>query len=198
MKTKRIGVYSGTFNPVHAGHIAFALQAMKLAKLDSLYFLPERRPRNKHIVEHFAHRVAMLKQASRPYPKFHVLDFDDVSFTIRRTLPKLQSLFPDAQLVFLLGSDVVEHISDWPLANRLFKNSELVIGLREGQTMEGIQKLTDEWQEQPKGMMIIESYAPDVSSHSVREALRARKDGKGLLKSVAQYSDHHWLYVSLA
>jgi cytidyltransferase-like protein len=59
----RIGIYSGTFDPVHAGHMAFALQAMQEAKLDRLYFLPERRPRYKQGVEHFAHRVAMLERA---------------------------------------------------------------------------------------------------------------------------------------
>lgn len=40
----RIGIYSGSFNPVHAGHIAFALQALESANLKTIYFLPERRP----------------------------------------------------------------------------------------------------------------------------------------------------------
>jgi nicotinate-nucleotide adenylyltransferase len=73
MANNRIGIYSGTFDPVHSGHISFALQSLKAAKLDKVYFLPERRPRNKQQVEHFGHRVAMLKRAIKPYPEFNVL-----------------------------------------------------------------------------------------------------------------------------
>ena len=47
----RIGIYAGTFDPVHAGHVAFALQSLEAAKLDRVYFLPERRPRGKRQVK---------------------------------------------------------------------------------------------------------------------------------------------------
>ena len=196
--TKRIGIYAGTFNPVHAGHVAFALQAMKDAKLDKLYFLPERRPRHKTGVEHFAHRVAMLKQAVRPYTKFDVLEFDDVSFTVSRTLPKLHRKLPHSQLVFLLGSDAAVHLPSWPQASRLLKTSELFVGVRGEHELSEVHTAIANWPQQPKACRIIESYAPDVSSHTVREALRARRYAKGLLESVVRYSNRHWLYVSLA
>src|SRR3982751_4027627 len=110
----RIGIYAGTFDPVHAGHIAFALQAMERADLDSLCFLPERRARTKQGVEHFGHRVAMLRRATQPHPKFSVLELDDVSFTVERTLPALYKRFPQTQLIFLFGSDAVEQLPNWP------------------------------------------------------------------------------------
>ena len=127
---RRIGIYAGTFDPVHTGHVAFALQAMEKAKLDKLYFLPERRPRHKKGVEHFGHRVAMLQRAVKPHPKFAVLELDDVSFSIERTLPRLKREFLSDQLVFLFGSDAIQHLGNWPLAERLLASSELVIGLR--------------------------------------------------------------------
>jgi len=83
---------AGTFNPVHAGHMAFALQSLKEAKLDMIYFLPERQPRHKQGVEHFAHRVAMLQRAIRPYRRFGVLELTDVNFTPERTKPREQPL----------------------------------------------------------------------------------------------------------
>jgi nicotinate-nucleotide adenylyltransferase len=125
----RIGIFSGSFNPVHSGHIAFALQALESANLDEIYLLPERRPALKQ-VEHFAHRTAMIKQALKPHPKLKVIDLTDISFSIERTLPKLQTLFAGDQLIFLLGSDVVENLIHWPKVDRLFKSSELVIGVR--------------------------------------------------------------------
>jgi len=194
----RVGIYAGTFNPVHTGHIAFALQSIKTAKLDMVYFLPERRPRHKKGVEHFAHRVAMLKAAVRPHPQLTVLETDDVSFTVQRTLPKLQDQFSDSQLVFLMGSDIVPHIASWPLAHRLFEQAELVVGMRKDDELADILALAQTWSPQPIKLTLLQSYAPDVSSHKVREALAGRQYAKGLLTSVARYSEHHWLYVSLS
>src|SRR3982750_4185468 len=99
----RIGIYAGVFDPVHAGHIAFALQAGDKARLDKIYFLPERRPRHKQGVEHFGHRVAMLKRASKPHTKLDVLELEDISFNMERTLPRLQKKLKGEQLVFLFG-----------------------------------------------------------------------------------------------
>jgi len=198
MRTKRIGIYSGTFDPVHAGHIAFALQAMQAAKLDRVYFLSERRPRHKIGVEHFAHRVAMLKVATRPHSKLDVLETDDVSFTIKRTLPHLQRRFKGKQLVFITGSDVTEHLAEWPLSHRLLQSSELVVGLRGSHTQTDVESIALSWPQSAKQLHIIDSYAPHVSSRAIREALRARKYTAGLLRSVAQYSNRHWLYISLA
>lgn len=196
--TQRIGIYSGTFNPVHAGHIAFALQALKAAKLDTLYFLPERRPRSKKHVEHFGHRVAMLHQAVKPHPKFAVLEFDDVSFSVKRTLPKLETMFPGSRLVFLVGSDVAEQMGQWDHLERLFATSEILVGIRDMDDGDRLQGIIAGWDVQPLNAHVIQSYASSVSSGKVREALQARTTTTGLLTSVERYSNRNWLYVSLA
>jgi nicotinate-nucleotide adenylyltransferase len=194
----RIGIYAGTFDPVHAGHVAFALQAMHHAKLDELYFLPERRPRRKQSVEHFAHRVAMLERAARPYPKIGVIELVDINFTVERTLPKLQQRFKDSQLVFLVGSDSVKWLPEWPNAERLLSATELVVGVRKGDNVADMKRTIAAWPQQPQALIIFKSYAADVSSRIVRDGLRQRQVPRGLLQSVARYSDRHWLYVSLA
>lgn len=195
----RIGIYAGTFDPVHAGHIAFALQSIEAARLDRVYFLPERRPRTKQQVEHFGHRVAMLKKAFAPHPKLKVLELVDVNFSVTRTLPKLREMFAGDQLVFLFGSDVVPGVAAWPNSQGLLQGNEFVVGLRDGDSREGIHKIIESWSPQPAAVTVFQSYAPDVSSRKIREALHLRKPAaKGTLKSVERYSDHHWLYVSLA
>lgn len=195
---QRIGIYAGTFDPVHVGHIAFALQSLEAAQLDKVYFLPERRPRNKQHVEHFGHRVAMLKQATAPHSQFEVLEMVDVSFSVERTLPKLQQLFAGNQLVFLFGSDIVPSFKDWPKVDRLLAHHELVIGLRFQHDREEIHRIVESWSTRPKAVTIFDSFAPDVSSGKVRDALRKRQAAQGLLRSVERYSDRNWLYVSLA
>lgn len=193
----RIGIYAGTFDPVHSGHISFALQALVAANLDAIYFLPERRPRSKQHVEHFAHRLAMIKRAVQPHPQLHAMELVDVSFSVERTLPFLQQQFSGDQLVFLIGSDLVPSLADWPHIERLFSVSELVIGLRHDDSSESIHTVVDAWATKPQAITLFPSFAPHVSSGAVRQALRSRQQAAGLLKSVERYSDQNWLYVTL-
>lgn len=196
-KQLRVGIYAGAFDPVHAGHVTFALQAIEEAKLDKIFFLPERRPRHKQGVEHFGHRVAMLKQACQPHPRLSVLELVDVSFSVERTLPKLRQQFASAELVFLFGSDAITSLPQWPKSEHLLKSSELAIGVRTGADIIAVESSIAAWPVQPKAWRVFESYAPDISSGKVREGLRRRQPVRGLLKSVARYSNLHWLYVSL-
>lgn len=195
---KRIGVYAGTFDPVHSGHLAFALQSIQAANLDTVYFLPERRPRNKQGVEHFGHRVAMLKRAIKPHPQFAVLELVDVSFSIERTLPFLQQKFPGHELVFLFGSDVIPGLAEWPHADKLLQGNELVIGLRHDDKREAVHRIVESWEVKPGAVTLFESFAPAVSSGKVRQALRAGDSVAGVLSSVERYSNKHWLYVTFS
>jgi nicotinate-nucleotide adenylyltransferase len=151
----RIGIYAGVFNPVHAGHIAFALQACQEAQLDRLYFLPERRPLHKQGVEHFGHRVAMLKRAIGLHPKFGVLELPDVSFSVRRTLPALQQKFAGNQLVFLFGSDAVRHIPHWKHAERFLSQGEILVGLRRQARARTVKHEIKQWPTQLRARRLI-------------------------------------------
>jgi nicotinate-nucleotide adenylyltransferase len=197
LKGKRIGIYAGAFNPVHAGHIAFALQAIQVAKLDQLVFVPERMPRSKPSVEHFAHRVAMLNRATTPYPNMAVLELVDKHFTVRRTWPQLQTTFPGATLALLMGSDVALRLPDWPQAEMLLGQSELVVGVRSIHQLQEIGREMSGWKVQPKQRYILESFAPHISSTDIRVALSSREQAKGLLASVHRYAGRNWLYVSI-
>ncbi len=198
LKRARIGIYAGAFDPIHVGHLAFALQALQSAKLDQVIFLPERRPRSKPGVEHYAHRVAMIKKALKPHPDLAVMEMVDRHFSVQRTLPQLLALFPQDQLVFLMGSDTVLTLPDWPYADRLLAAGELVVGVRsEHQHAEVVASLQD-WPTRRADLTIVNSFAPDISSARIRQALRANQYTKGLLASVSRYARQEWLYVSTA
>jgi nicotinate-nucleotide adenylyltransferase len=194
---KRIGIYAGAFNPVHAGHIAFALQAIQAAKLDQLVFVPERLPRNKPGVEHFGHRAAMLKRAVKPYPNMAVLELVDKNFTVQRTWPQLKATFPGATLILLMGSDVVLRLPVWPHAETLLSQSELVVGIRSAHLLQEVAGEIASWKIQPQQCYVVESFAPHISSTDIRSALGARTQAKGLLASVRRYAHGNWLYVSI-
>ncbi len=195
---KRIGIFAGTFDPVHAGHVTFALQALQAGKLDKVYFLPERRPRNKRGVEHFGHRVAMLRRAAAPHPQFDVLELPDISFSVERTLPRIRRQFANDQLVFLWGSDAITLLPQWPHTDQLLEAAELVIGWRDSHDQVAVMQYINTWPVQPQALIAFASYAPEVSSGRIREALYRRRPAQGLLQSVQRYSDRHWLYVSVA
>lgn len=194
----RIGIFAGTFDPVHTGHIAFALQALEAADLDEIVFLPERRPRQKPGVEHFAHRVAMLNNALQPHPQLSVLEMVDRNFSVSRTLPQLEALFAGHQLALIVGSDVVYSLPQWPYAKRMLKHLELIVGVRAEHSLPTMERLIGDWQAQPRGVTLIDSYAAAVSSSQIRQALRDDHSASGLLCSVEKYARNEWLYVSPA
>jgi nicotinate-nucleotide adenylyltransferase len=197
MKQRRIGIYSGTFNPVHAGHISFALQAINEAKLDKVYLMPERYRPHKVDVAHYGHRVAMARQAVKPHRKLGIIENSDVTFSVSKTLPKLKNQFHDQKLVFLMGSDNLSTLSQWPAVDYLLKGNELVIGVREGD-QQAISSWLRALPSKPKKVHLIDSLKPAVSSTKIREALRRDEVAEGVLLSVRRYSNRNWLYISLA
>lgn len=195
MSKQRVGIYAGTFDPVHVGHIAFALQAMEAARLDRLYFLPERVPRHKHSVTHYAHRVAMLRRAIKPHAKFDLLDLPERHFTVLKTVPAIRrTIGGEATIVLLVGSDVAAYLPKWDNVDALAKQVELCVGLRSGADERAIrQELLPLFSS--KQLHIVRAFAADVSSSQVRSAIRTSRWAFGLFRSVYGYAKQEWLYV---
>jgi nicotinate (nicotinamide) nucleotide adenylyltransferase len=197
MTKKRIGIFAGAFDPIHAGHLAFALLALKEAKLDHVYFLPERRPRYKPDIEHFGHRTAMITRAIRPYKKLSLLELPDIFFDSKRTLKKLQHEFSGMQLVMLMGSDSALRLPDWPDVSRLLKVSELVIAVRAEHDRSDIVARLKPLVEHTK-VCYVDPLGDHISSSHIRYAFRHNQPAAGLLASVQRYAIANWLYVSVA
>lgn len=194
---RRVGIYAGTFDPVHAGHITFALQAIQRANLDEVVFLPERQPRHKSGVEHFGHRVGMLNRAVRPHQRLSVLELTDRHFSVKRTVSLLQRKFPGSQLVFLIGSDVLTYLPQWPDAERLLQSSELVVGVRGKASLKQVKTQVRALPCKPVSSVVLRSQVASASSGQIRAALRRRISAVGCLPSVQRYATQNWLYVSL-
>lgn len=196
-KPRRIGIFSGTFDPVHKGHIAFALKAAESADLDKVYFLPETQPRHKTGVAHISHRVAMLNLATRAHSKLNVLEMPDKKFDMVRTWPRLKRQFKDDQLLLLLGSDVFSHLPTWPHVNQLFEDAGVVVGTR-GQgdiasTLANVVKLNKALWE----VHLVETDHPTISSRLIRSAAAHGQESDMSLKSVQRYVAENWLYVDI-
>lgn len=197
MNTRRIGIYAGVFDPVHSGHVSFALQALYEAKLEEVYFLPERKPRFKPGAEHYGHRVAMLRRAIQPHKQLSIAEVVDKQFTVKRTSIHLKQVFPDTTLVFLMGADVFVRLPEWRKVGQFTQNAEFVVAVRSKDELKAVLTTIQHLHIPSKSITILDSLHPGVSSTQVRYAIRRNKYVEGLLLSVAKYAKREWLYASI-
>jgi len=135
----KIGIYSGSFDPIHVGHVEFALAAKKECGLDKVVFLPEANPREKVEVSDIRLRSLMIGLGVEAYPGLELLYLNQDRFSVSLTLPRLYEQFPGAELVLLLGSDLVRTFSyRWEGLGELLATMELAVGLRMGDSAEEI------------------------------------------------------------
>lgn len=194
----RIGIYAGSFDPVHAGHVGFALQATQVAQLDEVYFLAERKPRTKPGAEHYGHRVAMLKRALEPHNSLGLIELVDKQLTVNRTLPQLTKAFSNAQIVLLMGSDVFSSLPDWSNVKQLTSKCHLMVSVRSQDELNIVTATIAQLRLPSSRITIMDSARPEVSSSRIRSALRQRNlQVQGLLPSVVRYAKHEWLYVQV-
>jgi len=116
-KKNRIIVFAGVFDPVHIGHISAAREAMWYGS--KVIFLPERVPQHKHGTAAYKHRLAMLEVALSSEPNTEVIDYPEDHQYIEPTFTWLQHQFPNRTFMWLVGGDVLEHISSWKDSDRL-------------------------------------------------------------------------------
>lgn len=185
----RVGIFSGTFDPVHRGHIAFALAALKQCNLDKVVLLPERSPRGKVGVSDFKHRLHMTRLAVRPHRKLNVLALDDPTFTVGVTLPQLQERYSGAQLVMLFGSDVVQTFGfRWPSLETLLAQVEIAVSTRAGETEDALRSILDSFDVTPRAHFVHGPHA-HVSATEVRKG-----DLQGIEPVVREYIQQNQLY----
>jgi nicotinate-nucleotide adenylyltransferase len=114
----RLGIYGGTFDPIHVGHLLLARDALEQCKLDAVLFVPcAQSPLKSHrALAGATQRVSMLKQALRSEPRFWLsrceLDRPAPSYSID-TAREIHEAFPHARLFWLLGQDQWAQIDQW-------------------------------------------------------------------------------------
>jgi nicotinate-nucleotide adenylyltransferase len=131
----KIGVFGGSFNPVHIGHLLVAEDIIEQLKLDKMLFIPAFDPPHKKILLTFHHRWAMLKRAIDNNPLFALSNIEakrgGKSFTID-TLSELKKEYPKDQLYFIMGTDQYAELSNWKNPAKLFQKSHIVVIQRPG------------------------------------------------------------------
>lgn len=196
---KQVGIFPGTFDPVHNGHLQFAIESLERASLNKIFFLIEPRPRRKQGVKAFEHRLRMVQLAIKSEPRFGTIVLEQAQFTPQDTMPLLQARFKGAIMNLLMGDDMLKHLGDWPHVEELVKACHFIIGVRhdEGGALERIMAL-----ERTRGLdfkySIFTSKFSAVSSSKIKSSLRKKGFSDDIPVIVQEYISEHGLYKPAA
>lgn len=182
----RIGVFGGTFDPVHVGHLAIALAALETLPLDRVVFVPARRSplKSREPVAGPEQRLEMLRLATRGEPRFEVsrieLDREGPSYTA----DTLEALSGEGRLFLILGADAGAELDRWKDPERVRALATLVVARRPGAAVAA-----------PPGAMTLEVPLMDISARELRaRAARARSLRYLVPDPVCRYIEEHALY----
>ena len=204
-----MGVFGGTFDPVHQGHLCTVASVRQQLDLAHVLFVPAARPRLRSVPTASAtHRVQMLKRALASEPSFDVNDLElgrDGPSTTVLTLEALQYDYQETPICFILGIDAFLGLPEWHRWTELLGLAHFVVMSRPG-TVLPVERPT--WwvraettdlsivhQRRAGSIVMIEVPPMDVAASNIRERLRAGDDiSRSVPKRVIDYITEHRLY----
>ena len=134
---RRVGVFGGTFDPPHLGHLTVAQEVAREARLDRVLWVPASRPPHKtaHAPAPGAIRLRMVRAAIQDHPLFRASGIEvergGVSYTID-TLRQLRSEFPHWRLALIVGADLFGKLDAWREAAEIRELAEVIVTSRPG------------------------------------------------------------------
>ncbi len=200
----RLGIFGGSFDPVHRGHLLLANCCLEQASLDAVWFVPAaEQPLKPHGPRAgAAHRLAMLRLATENRPEFSVstieIDRGGVSYTAD-TLEAIGKQEPSAELFFLMGADSLAELPKWHRATDICRLALPLIVRRAGSPppdLDALQPIasTDQILRIQKNQVNMPGMA--VSSSQIRQRIATGSDWNKLVTpAVADYLSKHRLYV---
>ena len=193
--TTRIGVFGGSFDPVHNGHLVAAKAVAKAINLDRVVFVPAGLQWQKQSSTSGTDRLAMVRLAITGIAGFEVSDIDILrdgpTYTFD-TLTEFREANPGAELFFILGTDAMAGLESWKNAASLLDLATFVVVTRPGSILQ-----VPEWAS--GRVMVQEIEALDLSSTEFRERYLAGQDCTDLVPpAVLDYIETHQLYKESA
>lgn len=199
----KIGIYAGTFDPIHNGHINFAVSAVENSELDKVIIVAEKNPYRKKPYASWDHRQAMIERATEDFAEAdHDYEFSNAlahQHTMQDMLLTAKKHYgSEHEFWFLVGSDVFEHMKHWQDLTESSSYGGFVVALRDDHTEQWLNQKIEELRQ--SGFVItvnlVPSPHPHISSKKIRDALKQREVPEYLDSTVREYITAHSLYIN--
>lgn len=193
---KRIGVFGGSFDPVHCGHLIVAQDVLVSLSLERVIFVPAFLPPHKTgiALSPPEHRLAMIERAVGKDSRFASsgleIERGGVSYTVDTMRQLAERLGPDTELFFIVGSDNIADFESWKEPEVLLALSRIVTIARPGFQVRELPAVL-------RGRALhVEVTAVDISSSGIRERVKKGMPIRYLVPlDVERYIVQHGLYL---
>lgn len=189
MRSQRVGILGGTFNPPHIGHLILAQEILDKFNLDKIFFIPTNIPPHKNTALIDArHRLIMTEMSVQENKKFSCLDLEikrgGISYTID-TIRELKRKFPKNDFYLIIGSDLAKDFHTWKSYREIAGLTRIVVGKRDKFPIR-----------KRGGFFLVDILQVEVSSSLIREFIKKNFSIKYLVHpDVEKYIKKHKLYL---
>ena len=197
----RIGIFGGTFDPVHSGHMAMADCVFKQAGLEKLIFLPNGNPPHKPYGEYAegTHRFNMLSLAVKDKEGYEVSDYelDGQRHYTFDTLEYFKGIYPQHEVVFIIGADSLDYLHKWYRGEELIRNNSFVVVNRNFRNDYDFEKNIMHIRDMGAKLFVCDMPCVDVSSTQIRQAVAEGVSDLPLDTEVYEYIKFNNLYCNV-
>lgn len=190
----KIGLYFGTFNPIHVGHLIIANHMAEYSDLDQIWMVvtPHNPHKQKNTLLDDYHRLEMVHLATKDYPKIKPSDIEfklpQPNYTIN-TLAHLQEKYPNYEFALIMGEDNLNSLHKWKNYEVILQNHDIFVYPRLNSGL-----IDEQFINHPKihrvGAPVIE-----LSSTFIRESIKNGKNVRAILPdNVWAFLDHNLFY----
>lgn len=200
---KKTGVFGGSFDPVHLGHVGLAKDAITEAGLDKVIFVPAKLQPFKldKKVTPGEDRLAMLNLAIDGIEGLEVSEYelnsDRISYTYLTLRAMSEILGEDTKMYFITGTDSFLKIKEWKNSEELLRDFSYIVGARPGYKKDELKICIEEIQQEfGTEVIVIKNTEFDISSTEIRNRLEAGEKADDLIPAeVERYIKEHGLYT---
>ncbi len=196
---EEIGIYGGTFNPIHLGHLHLAEEMQQALHFDRLLLIPANTPPHKRPVDLASgrHRLEMVRLAAEGLENAFVSDIElqaeGKSYTWD-TVQKLRYLMPDSRFTLIMGADMLLSFDQWHKWRELLGQVKIAAAARDDGEEQAMQQKAAALS--PDGRITVLKTTPlPMSSTQIREMIRRGEDPSAFLPpAVWRYIQRYKLY----